>query len=370
MKRYFEFIGSDGKTGVEHSKFWEIWVDGTTLRIRYGKIGANGQTTLKSFESVKDAEAAEAKAIAEKIKKGYSEPKDSKINRSTKEVKSKPNKKLKDVPSAPKTPKSKPESSTLSVEISKAAGLTSGESLKDFSTATQVVKALLSALTLNENFSICYFQLQDVGDQDFVYENLSIGYFLGEDFVEETGTFSDVERFHEFMFSLLSNTCELNSVHVDTDEYKEGARSTCLPDEIDWEYPPTVFQFNYFSRLTGLQFMSEASWLSEASRQAETVNVKDNFHKDLLQFISWGVEQLEILFSCDHEIEGLISCTKCEASLWDFEKYKDVCPIPLIRVSEANDVKPESSFVKFCPECGTKREPITAKFCPECGKAF
>lgn len=73
MKRYFEFIGKDAKTGVESSKFWEIWVEGTTLRTRYGKIGAEGQTTLKSFGSIADAEAAQAKAITEKTKKGYVE---------------------------------------------------------------------------------------------------------------------------------------------------------------------------------------------------------------------------------------------------------------------------------------------------------
>ena len=74
MKRYFEFIGADGKTGVAHSKFWEVWVDGSTLRSRYGKIGATGQTTVKDFGSPDDAEVAMAKAIAEKTKKGYVEP--------------------------------------------------------------------------------------------------------------------------------------------------------------------------------------------------------------------------------------------------------------------------------------------------------
>jgi predicted DNA-binding WGR domain protein len=74
MKRYFEFIGTDGKTDVAHSKFWEVWVEGSTLRSRYGKIGATGQTTVKDFASVEDAEVAMTKAIAEKTKKGYTEP--------------------------------------------------------------------------------------------------------------------------------------------------------------------------------------------------------------------------------------------------------------------------------------------------------
>jgi predicted DNA-binding WGR domain protein len=73
IKRYFEFVGSDGKTAIDHSKFWEVWVDGLTLRTRYGKIGANGQTTVKSFTTESDADVAQVKAIAEKTKKGYVE---------------------------------------------------------------------------------------------------------------------------------------------------------------------------------------------------------------------------------------------------------------------------------------------------------
>ena len=74
MKRYFEFIGADGKTDVAHPKFWEVWVEGSTLRSRYGKIGATGQTTVKDFASAENAEVAMTKAIAEKTKKGYTEP--------------------------------------------------------------------------------------------------------------------------------------------------------------------------------------------------------------------------------------------------------------------------------------------------------
>jgi predicted DNA-binding WGR domain protein len=76
MKRYFEFVGSDGKTAVSHLKFWEVWIDGTTLRTRYGKIGANGQTTVKSFTTESDADVAQAKAITEKTKNGYVEKTD------------------------------------------------------------------------------------------------------------------------------------------------------------------------------------------------------------------------------------------------------------------------------------------------------
>lgn len=67
MKRYFEFIDS------ESSKFWEIWVEGSSTFTRFGKIGANGQTTVKEFPTTEAAETARDKSIAEKLKKGYSE---------------------------------------------------------------------------------------------------------------------------------------------------------------------------------------------------------------------------------------------------------------------------------------------------------
>jgi predicted DNA-binding WGR domain protein len=67
VKRYFEFV--DAKS----SKFWEVWVENTSLSIRFGKIGTNGQTTLKEFPDAEAAEQARDKAIAEKIRKGYVE---------------------------------------------------------------------------------------------------------------------------------------------------------------------------------------------------------------------------------------------------------------------------------------------------------
>ena len=67
MKRYFEFV--DAKS----SKFWEVWIEDISLCVRFGKIGTNGQTTLKEFPDAEAAEQARDKAIAEKIKKGYVE---------------------------------------------------------------------------------------------------------------------------------------------------------------------------------------------------------------------------------------------------------------------------------------------------------
>jgi len=67
VKRYFEFV--DAKS----SKFWEVWVENTSLYVRFGKIGTNGQTTLKEFPDAEAAEQARDKAIGEKTRKGYVE---------------------------------------------------------------------------------------------------------------------------------------------------------------------------------------------------------------------------------------------------------------------------------------------------------
>ncbi len=66
-KRYFEF--SEGSS----NKFWEVWCEGASLYTRYGKIGAQGQLTIKELGSAGDAKAAHDKLVAEKTKKGYVE---------------------------------------------------------------------------------------------------------------------------------------------------------------------------------------------------------------------------------------------------------------------------------------------------------
>lgn len=65
--RYFEFI--EGTS----AKFWEIRVEGTAFFTRYGKIGTDGQTTQKDWDSAERAEAEANKLVAEKTKKGYAE---------------------------------------------------------------------------------------------------------------------------------------------------------------------------------------------------------------------------------------------------------------------------------------------------------
>lgn len=73
-KRYFEYTGADAGRGTSASaKFWEVDVDGSTLVVRFGKIGATGQTTRKDFLDADAAHLEAEKLIAQKVKKGYAE---------------------------------------------------------------------------------------------------------------------------------------------------------------------------------------------------------------------------------------------------------------------------------------------------------
>ena len=61
------FVYQDDKS----HKFWEVEVNGEEVIICFGKIGADGQVTVKKFDSPSQAETAAGKAISEKLKKGY-----------------------------------------------------------------------------------------------------------------------------------------------------------------------------------------------------------------------------------------------------------------------------------------------------------
>lgn len=65
--RTFEF--SDASS----HKFWNIEVVGTYYQVRFGKIGAAGQTQRKTFATAGEAQAEMDKLIKEKLKKGYAE---------------------------------------------------------------------------------------------------------------------------------------------------------------------------------------------------------------------------------------------------------------------------------------------------------
>lgn len=66
-KTYLE-LSQDG--GGAH-KFYEVTVDGTLVSVRYGRIGATGQTQTSTFATPEKARAAAAKKIGEKVRKGY-----------------------------------------------------------------------------------------------------------------------------------------------------------------------------------------------------------------------------------------------------------------------------------------------------------
>ena len=66
-ERYFELMAGTA------SKFWCITLTGPSVITRYGRIGSDGQSTLKAFASAAEAKRAYDKLVAEKTKKGYGE---------------------------------------------------------------------------------------------------------------------------------------------------------------------------------------------------------------------------------------------------------------------------------------------------------
>jgi predicted DNA-binding WGR domain protein len=67
MARRFQF-SEDG-----HGKFWEIEVSGTSVAVRFGKLGTPGQRKAKEHATHHAAQEAAAKLVREKIGKGYVE---------------------------------------------------------------------------------------------------------------------------------------------------------------------------------------------------------------------------------------------------------------------------------------------------------
>ncbi|MFQ3562542.1 DUF4132 domain-containing protein [Streptomyces gramineus] len=65
--RRWELVG-DGS-----AKFWEAAVEGTSVRVRYGRIGTEGRAQVKELDSVEAAEGHFGKLVAEKQRKGYGE---------------------------------------------------------------------------------------------------------------------------------------------------------------------------------------------------------------------------------------------------------------------------------------------------------
>ena len=54
-----------------HNKYWEVWVEGKNMFTHYGKIGTEGQTTIKELSSHYHAKMTATNKIDEKLSKGY-----------------------------------------------------------------------------------------------------------------------------------------------------------------------------------------------------------------------------------------------------------------------------------------------------------
>ena len=71
-RRYFELVDDKSR------KFWEVAVDGNDVTVRYGRIGAKGRSSVKTFGTAADAQDHASKLIRQKTNKGYGETDSSK----------------------------------------------------------------------------------------------------------------------------------------------------------------------------------------------------------------------------------------------------------------------------------------------------
>ena len=67
MKRYFEFVGGSS------AKFWEVALRGNDVTVRFGRIGTDGKTQVKTLADADAATRHAEKLIASKTAKGYLE---------------------------------------------------------------------------------------------------------------------------------------------------------------------------------------------------------------------------------------------------------------------------------------------------------
>jgi len=67
VSRYFEFVEGNS------AKFWEISSQGNEVTVRFGRIGTEGQTQVKSLSDAEAANQHVEKLVGEKTKKGYVE---------------------------------------------------------------------------------------------------------------------------------------------------------------------------------------------------------------------------------------------------------------------------------------------------------
>jgi predicted DNA-binding WGR domain protein len=67
MKRHFVFVSDTS------NKFWEVEQSGCEMTVRYGRIGATGQTKTKPFDSEADAMREALALVKKKLAEGYVE---------------------------------------------------------------------------------------------------------------------------------------------------------------------------------------------------------------------------------------------------------------------------------------------------------
>ena len=71
---YFEYIGvSEENESGTSAKFWEVTLASKTVSVRYGRIGTDGQVSVKEFATEEEAQKYADKKIADKLKDGYLE---------------------------------------------------------------------------------------------------------------------------------------------------------------------------------------------------------------------------------------------------------------------------------------------------------
>ncbi len=67
MTRRFEFVGGTS------AKFYEVVVAGSSVTVRYGRLGTEGQRLTKSLADAAGAQRHADQLIAAKLAKGYCE---------------------------------------------------------------------------------------------------------------------------------------------------------------------------------------------------------------------------------------------------------------------------------------------------------
>lgn len=115
--RRFEFV--EGKS----SKFWEVSASGSTVAVRFGRIGANGTAQEKTFADEVKAKAEADKLIREKVSKGYKEMNAGQVQAPAAPTPVSVQKSVRAAAPAAPEPAPKPQRSDASIKESVTAGI-------------------------------------------------------------------------------------------------------------------------------------------------------------------------------------------------------------------------------------------------------